>query len=692
MGSEQKTGNASHFGNSVSCSCWLRSGRPTTIRFSDSAVLSDPPQSRLSTLGAQSPHRRIEDVRIRAGCIKIPSRPSPTSSSHDGLRAVSDTRARWPAVPAYVALPAGTLALLCVGACAAALHGRMSGAAVAITCAVLVCGLASVSEAKSALPLALVGWMTATAFARAPYGQLQPATRQAASAAVAVTIAVALGATVMQIAQCRSSSRRTRSRRTLRPVTGLVAFATAVDRRRQALGLLLALVVLPLLTVTLTALRAQLSLTDNLLIYLLAVVGVALVGGFWPAVVAAIGACMLLKWYFTGPFHTFTIAQPDNLLALLLFIVVAVSVSSVVHLAARRLVLARRSQDEAEALAQLAASVLGGEDTPRAVLEHLQTTLGVGSELLERTGGRWVRVAACGNSATAQRQLVPARADVALVVYGDVGEHSSRLLQAAANQAAAALDRDRLRTQASQAEALAAGNRMRTALLAAVSHDLRTPLASIKAGITSLRQSDVHWSPEDEADLLATIEESSDRLDSLIANLLDMSRVQTGALQPYLRPAAIDEIAPLALRGLAGAEAVHLDVPESLPLVLTDAGLLERALANLLTNAIRYSPPDNPAELVADCHDGAVTIAVVDHGPGVPPADRERMFDPFQRLGDQDVTTGVGLGLAVARGFVEAIGGQLTASDTPGGGLTMTVQLAAAPTAVMPGKRPQVES
>src|SRR3954453_8771029 len=421
MGSEQKTGNASHFGNSVSCSCWLRSGRPTTIRFSDSAVLSDPPQSRLSTLGAQSPHRRIEDVRIRAGCIKIPSRPSPTSSSHDGLRAVSDTRARWPAVPAYVALPAGTLALLCVGACAAALHGRMSGAAVAITCGVLVCGLASVSEAKSALPLALVGWMTATAFARAPYGQLRPATSQAALASALLIAAIAVSVAVTQIAH-----RRTRSRRTLRPVTGLVAFATAVDRRRQALGLLLALVVLPLLTVTLTGLRAQLSLTDNLLIYLLAVVGVALVGGFWPAVIAAIGACMLLNWYFTVPFHTFTIAEPDNLLALLLFIVVAISVSSVVHLAARRLVLARRSQAEAVALAQLGQSVLGGEDTPRIVLEHLNAPPGPGTELLERTGERWVRVASCGDMSAPQQHRVAARGDVALVVYGEVGEHSHR--------------------------------------------------------------------------------------------------------------------------------------------------------------------------------------------------------------------------------------------------------------------------
>src|SRR4051812_4444868 len=594
---------------------------------------------------------------------------------------------RWPAVPAYVAVPVGALALLCVGATAAALDGRMSATAVAVSCGVVVLLATSCSEAKSALPLAVVAWMTASAFARAPYGQLQPSTRQAAVAVVVTLAGVGIGALAGLASRWPSQQRRT-----LESVTGLAAFAAAVDRRRQALGLALAVLVLPLLTVLLTALRAQLSLTDNLLIYLLVGVGVALVGGFWPAVVAAIGASMLLNWYFTVPYHTFTIAEPDNLLALLLFVVVAVSVSSVVHLAARRLVLARRSQAEAEALARLAQSVLGGEDTPRIVLEHLNSALGLGTELLERTGERWVRVAACGDTSDPRQLRVPARGDVALVVHGEVPEDSYRLLQTAAGQAAAALDRDRLRTQAAQAEALAAGNRMRTALLAAVSHDLRTPLASIKAGITSLRQSDVSWSPEDEADLLATIEESTDRLDSLIANLLDMSRVQTGALQPYLRPAAIDEIAPLALRGLAGTDDVQLDVPENLPLVLTDAGLLERALANLVTNAIRYSPSDNPAGLVADCHDGVVTIAVVDHGPGVPPADRDRMFDPFQRLGDQDMTTGVGLGLAVARGFVEAIGGQLTASDTPGGGLPMTVQLAAAPTAVMPGKRPQVES
>jgi two-component system sensor histidine kinase KdpD len=246
----------------------------------------------------------------------------------------------------------------------------------------------------------------------------------------------------------------------------------------------------------------------------------------------------------------------------------------------------------------------------------------------------------------------------------------------AASQAAAALDRDRLRTQAAQTEVLAAGNRMRTALLAAVSHDLRTPLASIKASVSSLRQRDVRWSPEDRESLLENVEGATDRLDALIANLLDMSRLHTGSLQPFLAPSAVDEIVPLAVQSLAvDSRLVELDVPETLPLVCTDAGLLERVIANVLTNALRYSPPGRPPRVTASAAGGVVQIAVVDHGPGVAAGDLERIFEPFQRLGDHDMTTGVGLGLAVARGFTEAVGGTLVASETAGGGLTMTLTL-----------------
>jgi two-component system sensor histidine kinase KdpD len=173
---------------------------------------------------------------------------------------------------------------------------------------------------------------------------------------------------------------------------------------------------------------------------------------------------------------------------------------------------------------------------------------------------------------------------------------------------------------------------------------------------------------------LATIEENADRLDALIANLLDMSRIQTGSLQPLLRSTSLDEIAPLALRGL-DAGAITLDIPDSLPLVVTDPGLLERSLANLVANALRYSPPDRPPHLSARAGAGHVVLDVVDHGPGVPAQMREQIFEPFQQLGDRRSGGGVGLGLAVARGFIEATGGAIIAAPTPGGGLTMHVEL-----------------
>jgi two-component system, OmpR family, sensor histidine kinase KdpD len=254
---------------------------------------------------------------------------------------------------------------------------------------------------------------------------------------------------------------------------------------------------------------------------------------------------------------------------------------------------------------------------------------------------------------------------------------SRRVLAGYAAQLAVALDRQRLRAQAAQAEALAEGNRMRTALLAAVSHDLRTPLSSIKAGVSTLRQTDIAWSEQDRAELHATIENGADRLDYLIGNLLDMSRLATGSLSPFLRATAIDEVAVLAMQGLPGSADVRLDVPDDLPLAAADPGLLERALANLLGNALRFSPPQLPPAVVGRASVDCVRISVIDHGPGVPREDQDRIFEPFQRLGDQASGTGVGLGLAVARGFVEIMGGRLVADATPGGGLTMNVELGA---------------
>ena len=560
--------------------------------------------------------------------------------------------------PTAFVLPGLLAALLVVGAISAV--SRPVAPVEVGVCALVAGAAALVSELRGVPAVLLISWMSATAFARSPYGVLRPFASISGWAAVTIAVAVALGVAVSHVVGLRTEP----TERTLE----------GVSTRRRWLAVAVAAVALPLLTIVLTAARRHLSLADELLVYLVAVVAVAVIGGFWPAIASAIAAALLLNWYFTEPLHTFTIAQPDNLLALLLFVVVAVSVSSVVHAAARQARLAAASNTEARTLLELARTVLT-DDSPARVLDLLRATTGVDVALMERVGDGWVSVAASG-SCTGELQMRFAVDDaLELVAHGVVTTADRRVLEAGAGLAAASLERSRLRTQAAQAESLAAGNRMRTALLAAVSHDLRTPLATIKASISSLLQSDVAWSEADRAAFLETIAESSDRLDALIANLLDMSRVQSGALQPFLTPVSVDEVALLALRGLPAAARVSIDVPEDLPLVRTDGGLLERALANLVDNAVRWSPPEQPAVLRARERDGAIEISVVDHGPGVPMDDRERIFAPFQRLGDQDSSTGVGLGLAVARGFVEAVGGSLEAAETRGGGLTMTVRL-----------------
>jgi two-component system sensor histidine kinase KdpD len=262
-----------------------------------------------------------------------------------------------------------------------------------------------------------------------------------------------------------------------------------------------------------------------------------------------------------------------------------------------------------------------------------------------------------------------------------------RVLEAFAAQAAVVLDRERLREQAGEARQLEQGNAIRTALLAAVSHDLRTPLASIRAAVGSLRQTDVTWSSDDQAELLATVDVATDRLERLIDNLLDLSRLQAGAVRPLTRAVSLDEIVPRATEGVP-RERIRIDVPETLPLVNTDPGLVERVVANVVENALRYAPPGVPVVVSASDFGHAVELRVVDRGPGVPDEAKARMFEAFQRLGDSPAGDGVGLGLAVARGFVEAVGGTLSADDTPGGGLTMVIALPTAELAAPAGDRP----
>ncbi|GAA3791650.1 ATP-binding protein [Streptomyces phyllanthi] len=444
-----------------------------------------------------------------------------------------------------------------------------------------------------------------------------------------------------------------------------------------------------LLALTLTHTAADLGLANNVLLFLSLTVAAALLGGQLPALASAAFSSALLNWFFTEPLRTWTISDPRNIVAIAVFFAVAVSVASVVDLAARRTQQAARLRAESEILSFLAGSVLRGETSLEALLERVRETFAMESvALLERENdvAAWTCAGRVGSARPVER---PEDADVdmpvgdhmALALSGRVlPAEDRRVLAAFAAQAAVVLDRQRLQHEADQAKELAEGNRIRTALLAAVSHDLRTPLAGIKASVSSLRSDDVEWSEEDQAELLAAIEEGADRLDHLVGNLLDMSRLQTGTLNPLIREVDLDEVVPMALVGIPDPEsAVVLDIPETLPMVAVDKGLLERSVANVVENAAKYSPEGESVTVSASALADRVEIRVVDRGPGVPDEAKDRIFEPFQRYGDAPRGAGVGLGLAVARGFAEAMGGTLNAEDTPGGGLTMVLTLAAAP-------------
>jgi two-component system, OmpR family, sensor histidine kinase KdpD len=438
--------------------------------------------------------------------------------------------------------------------------------------------------------------------------------------------------------------------------------------------------------------RPDLNLTRDLLGFLLVVVAVALVGGAYPGIVAAIAASLLLNYYFPPPLHRFTISDHDNVIALVAFVLVAAAVSGIVDLAARRTTQAARAQAESRVLATVAGSVLRGEAALTALLERLREAMMFSSvTLLERdddTADHWYIVETLGEppSATPADGDAQASADdnIVLVARGrSLRAADQRLLSVVAVQAASILAQRKLTEAAQAAVPVAAADKLRTALLAAVSHDLRSPLSSATAAVDSLGNPDITWADDERAELFATARESLERLNALVENLLDMSRLQAGALSVFNVATRLDEIVPIALDAVGPhASWVAIDIPDTLPELLADPALLERVIANLTDNAIRFSPVDEPPRLSASAHSEWVELRVIDRGPGIPTAELDTVFTPFQRLGDTDNTTGIGLGLALSRGLTEAMGGHLIPEDTPGGGLTMVVQM---PRARAPG-------
>jgi len=468
----------------------------------------------------------------------------------------------------------------------------------------------------------------------------------------------------------------------------LPSLSSGLTPARRLWGAAIAAIALPLLTILLARNRENLNLTSDLLAYLLLVVVVSLVGGTYPGIAAALVASMLLNYYFTPPIHRFTIADHDNVIAIVSFVIVAAVVSGIVDLAARRTTQAARAQAESRILMAAAGSVLRGEDALDALLERLREALALDRVTLlarpAQPGGEWSAICAVGGQPIGSPQdsdaTSPAGPDHVLVVRGhSLQARDQQILAVFGVQAGVVIAQRELTATAEAARPLAEADRLRTALLAAVSHDLRSPLASATAAVDSLSNTDITWAPEQREELLATARESLERLSRLVENLLDMSRLQAGALNVLSIPTRLDEVVPLALDSLMGlGDEVEVDIPDTVPEVLADPALLERVIANITANAVRFAPAGVPPKLCASAHADWVELRVIDRGPGIGPDDVERVFTPFQRLGDTDNGTGTGLGLALSRGLTEAMGGTLAPEETPGGGLTMVIRLAAA--------------
>jgi two-component system sensor histidine kinase KdpD len=416
--------------------------------------------------------------------------------------------------------------------------------------------------------------------------------------------------------------------------------------------------------------------TVLLLLVLVSVVASA-IGGILPAVLATLVSGGLSNFFFAPPYGTFTIASGAEVADLVIFLAGSLLVGFITEGTARRRARAERHRLEATWIAELGSRAPGQDSVERVLTEALEV-YEMHAATLRRDGQPLVSI---GTSLEGDTTFeVPAGEGLSLQLVGPEHLGDDRRMLGSWALAVGQQWRTRaLAEQARRAEELARIDELRASLLAAVGHDLRNPLAAITVAASTLRQADIELTAEDREELLETIVEHAGRLNDLIANLLDMSRIQAGALSVHPEPIVLLEVLRVVVR--RGAGRLELDIPDTLPLVVADAGLLERVIANLVDNAERHVGTGEQVLIKAYAAETNVVVEVVDHGPGVAPDRLEEIFAPFQHFGDR-TTTGVGLGLAIARGFTEAMSGTLAASPTPGGGLTMTITLEVARAAV----------
>ncbi len=439
-------------------------------------------------------------------------------------------------------------------------------------------------------------------------------------------------------------------------------------RRRQSellLGALVGAGSVTLVSLAVAALKPHLPVLSLGVLYVFAVLAVAVRWGTLLAAITSVASMLVFNWFFLPPTHTFQLRDGANWAVLAVYLVTAVVVSALAARARARQEDAEQRRREADVLAEAAGDLLRGVDLA-AELDKL-SDLAAGA-----LGVSGARIELGDAAPSSGEQAIPVEVNRRVVATLLVDQHDApdravtrRFLPALAALLGVAVDRAELEAEALEAETLRRSDVVKTALLRAVSHDLRSPLTAIVASAEALASEEIHLDEIDQAALISAIREEAARLDRVVGNLLDVSRLEAGALESHPELWSVDELVGQALDAVrADADRIVVELDPRSPPVRVDAGQIERVLANLIENALRFSPPGSPVIVRAEHGATELRIHVVDRGPGITDADRAAIFQPFRR----GAGGGSGLGLAIARGFAEANGGRLWTQDDPAGG------------------------
>jgi len=441
-------------------------------------------------------------------------------------------------------------------------------------------------------------------------------------------------------------------------------------------------VILPIVNLILARFRHSFNLTTNTLVLLIITLAIAIKSPIWLTTMGAIENFLFLNYLFTPPFHTLLISNKDDLLALLVFLVTSITASLILRKLEIRTAKLKQLSREGLFLSSLAENIIRGHNSIDEILNSSKATFGLRELAVVRKNSASQPDAMeviYGSISTistevAQSQIV-LNAEYSLLAVPAISDPELRnLVTTFGSQILILLERQILEESERELSEIRQADQMRVALLNAVSHDLRGPLASSKAAISSLLNSEVTWTPEDREELLNSASHSLDQLNHLIENLLDMSRLEAGAIFLNWRNVGVEDVVSGAIKSLKSpTELIEISIDSELPPIKGDPILLERVIGNLLENALRFNPKGRSITIAAFQVEERIEIRIIDHGPGLSTKDKSKLFTPFQRLGDRDNSTGVGLGLAIVKGFTELMNGRISVEETFQGGLTMVL-------------------